>query len=75
MWEINWGINAHIVFWIILIHNIVLFRWFFKKNNEALESMQVMVDKIAELGARQLILESKMGYEVTSIEISKQSKH
>lgn len=54
------------------LFTIIYFRRIGKVNRE---SLQMLLDKVSELGARQMILEAKMGYEVTSIEISKQSKH
>lgn len=55
-----------------LIGTSIYLRSITEKNRELVE---ILLDKMSHLAARQGILESRMGYEVTSIEISKQSKH
>lgn len=66
---------SNFLYWAILINNFLLFCWLFRKYHEVIESQTMLVEKISELGARQIILESRMGYEVTSFEISKTFKH
>jgi len=66
---------VHCFLIILLIENLIMAYMFYRKMYTYREALQMLIDKVSELHARQLILESRMGYEVTSFEISKQSKH